>query len=111
MNSQALEFSDSQIRQQRYRKALEGTHLSDIPESIADQFIQGDLGCQEVMLAHAQVTRFIAELFCGGGEPVNMEVKGVAMGAFWMTNWLIESQTRLADFEAVRAQMQKESSE
>ena len=104
MNSEAIEPTDSDLRQQRYREALEGTDLSDIPESIADDFIQGDFGCQEVMLAHVQITRFIEELVCGE-NPLNTEVHGVNMGLFWTMQWFIESQARFADFEAVRTKM------
>ena len=104
MNSQAREIIPSEIRCQRYRKALEGTDLDDIPPSIADEFINGHAGRLDVLLAHSQVTKFLTQVLCGG-EPPDLSVEGVTVGAYWTMGWLAESQARFADFEAVRTKM------
>ena len=107
MNS-AVEIDQSALRQQRYRKALEGTDLDDFPPSIADEFINGHAGRIDVLLAHSQVTKFLTQVLCGG-EPLDLSVDGVTVGAFWTMGWLAESQARFADFEAVRTKMISEA--
>ena len=109
MNGQATELTPSQIRKQRYRKAIVSDPGQDIPKTIAHEFPQGDFGVEEVILAQAQITRFLAEAFCGD-NPVDTEIKGVGMGAFWITNWLVESQEKLADLEGARSELRREAS-
>jgi len=101
---------DETERQQRYRAALEGTDLSSIPDTIASESIQGNAGRIEVMHGHAQVTAYLTESLTNDAG-LDTSIDGVSMGLFLTLNWLQKPQERLADFESVRARMQKEASE
>ena len=100
---------DETERQQRYQAALEGTDLTDIPDSIAGELIQGAAGRIEAMCGHVQVTKFLAEAVTSD-SPIDTSIEGVTMGLFLTFDWLTKSQERLVDFEAARARMLREQS-